>query len=121
MYVLILRKKELTTHWKSFIQPLKWRCKYAELQIKKLDAQALRYDRELEGYTQQKQVPLGISELESVGVKSLPFSHNYVKREVFTRKKRRRAEATKDGSEYISQHNLFSYYGKISFLCSQII
>ncbi|KAI3449058.1 hypothetical protein Pfo_005723 [Paulownia fortunei] len=105
-----MRKKKLTTHWRSFVQPLMWRCKWVELQIKKLEAEAQKYDRELKEYSQQKQVQLEKSTLEGLGVKSLPFSQNHVRSEVLRRKKRRRAEATKDVAAFMSHHNLFSYY-----------
>lgn len=109
---LVLRKK-LTSHWRSFIHPLMWRCKWVELQIKKLEAQAQKYDRKLQEYSQKKQAQLEKSALEGLGIKSLTFAENNVRSEVHRRKKRRRAEATEDVAAYMSHHNLFSYYGTI--------
>ncbi|CAI9765152.1 unnamed protein product [Fraxinus pennsylvanica] len=103
-----MRKKKLTTHWRSFIQPLVWRCKWAELQIKKFQSQAKEYDRKLAEYTQQKQCQSQNLTLED-GVKSLPFSCNNVRSKVLKRKKRRTEETT-DVAAYMSRHNLFSYY-----------
>ncbi|KAG6630563.1 hypothetical protein CIPAW_13G027500 [Carya illinoinensis] len=37
-----IRKKKLTVHWRKFIRPLMWRCKWLELQIKELQSQALK-------------------------------------------------------------------------------
>ncbi|KAL2477870.1 hypothetical protein Fot_47025 [Forsythia ovata] len=104
-----MRRKKLTTHWRSFIQPLVWRCKWAELQIKKFQSQAQEYDRELAEYAQQKQHQSENLTLEG-GVKSLPFSCNNARSKVLRRKKRRRTEATTDVAAYMSRHNLFSYY-----------
>ncbi|XP_057808350.1 uncharacterized protein LOC131022835 [Salvia miltiorrhiza] len=104
-----LRRKKLTTHWRSFIHPLMWRCKWVELQIKKLQSRAQLYDRELEVYDEKKQTQLDNSIMID-GTKSLPFSQKNAKMDVFRRKKRRRTEATTDVTAYMSQHNLFSCY-----------
>ncbi|KAG8391537.1 hypothetical protein BUALT_Bualt01G0198000 [Buddleja alternifolia] len=105
------RKKKPTAHWRSYIQPLMWRCKWVELQIKKLQSQAQQYDRELEAYNKSKQIQLEKdSTLEGECAKSLPFSRVDAKNEVLRRKKRKRAEATTDVAAYMSRHNLFSYY-----------
>ncbi|KAK4397395.1 hypothetical protein Sango_1576100 [Sesamum angolense] len=105
-----MRKKKRTTHWRSFIQPLMWRCKWVELQIKKFEAQAQEYDRKLYEYSQRKQNQLEKHPLEGLGVKSLPHCQNDATTEVLRRKKRTRAEATKDVTAYMLHHNLFSYY-----------
>lgn len=112
--LLILRRKKLTPHWSSFIQPLRWRCKWVELQMKKLQSQAQLYDRQLEAYNEKKLNQLDDS-MEG-GTRSLPFSQKNVKIVVFKRRKRRRTESTTDITEYMSHHNLFSYYGKSVFL-----
>ncbi|KAL7083369.1 hypothetical protein ACP275_14G157400 [Erythranthe tilingii] len=110
--VFRLGKKDLTNDWRSYVQPLRWRCKWIELQIKKLEEQGRMYDVQLGKYSQQKQVWLEKSALEQgLGVKSIPFYQNHGgKNEVRKRKKRRRAEKTKDLLPYISHHNIFSYY-----------
>ncbi|KAL6557288.1 hypothetical protein OROMI_017638 [Orobanche minor] len=105
-----MRKKKRTNHWRTFIKPLMWRCKWAELQILKVEAESEKYDRELEKCHQQKPVLLEESAVEDLGVKSLPFPKNRVRGGVFMRKKRRRDEATKNVAAYMSCHNLFSYY-----------
>ncbi|KAK4416064.1 hypothetical protein Salat_2713800 [Sesamum alatum] len=105
-----MRKKKPTTHWRSFIHPLMWRCKWVELQIKKFEAQAREYDRKLDEYSQRKQTQLEIHPLEGLGVKSFPLGQSDATTEVLRRKKRRRAEATEDVAAYMSHHNLFSYY-----------
>ncbi|KAI3444781.1 hypothetical protein Pfo_001446 [Paulownia fortunei] len=106
---LRMRKKKLTTHWRSFIQPLMWRCKWIEVKIKKLQSQAQQYDRELEAYNKRKQIQSENSTLID-GVKSLPFSQMNARNDVLKRKKRRMTEATMDVAAYMSHHNLFSYY-----------
>ncbi|KAL0291777.1 UNVERIFIED_CONTAM: hypothetical protein Scaly_2621000 [Sesamum calycinum] len=87
-----------------------WRCKWVELQIKKFEAQAQEYDRKLDEYSQRKQNQLEKHPLEGLGVKSLPHCQNDATTEVLRRKKRTRAEATKDVTAYMLHHNLFSYY-----------
>ncbi|KAK6162641.1 hypothetical protein DH2020_002482 [Rehmannia glutinosa] len=96
-----MRKKKLTPHWRTFIQPLMWRCKWAELQIKKLQSQAQQYERELEAYNKQKQNRLENSTVID-GVKSLPFSRVVASSDVLKRKKRRMTEATTDVAAYMS-------------------
>ncbi|XP_042065456.1 uncharacterized protein LOC121808967 [Salvia splendens] len=110
-----LRRKKLTTHWRSFIHPLMWRCKWVELQIKKLQSRAHLYDRELEVYDLKRQTELDSSTMVD-GTKSLPFSRENAKLDVFRRKKRRRTEATTDVAAYMSQHNLFSCYENKKYL-----
>ncbi|KAF5446140.1 hypothetical protein F2P56_031792 [Juglans regia] len=104
-----IRKKKLTVHWRKFIHPLMWRCKWIELQIKELQSQALKYDRELAVYDQRKQFEFENFTLEGFDAKSLPFSRQ-LRNKVMTRKKRKRLEETVDVMSYMSQHNLFSYY-----------
>ena len=111
MPLLICRRKKLTTHWRSFIHPLMWRCKWVELQIKKLQSRAHLYDKELEVYDSKRQSELDSSTMVD-GTKSVPFSRENAKLNVFRRKKRRRTEATTDVAAYMSQHNLFSCYGR---------
>ncbi|XP_042038323.1 uncharacterized protein LOC121784224 [Salvia splendens] len=110
-----LRRKKLTTHWRSFIHPLMWRCKWVELQIKKLQSRAHLYDRELEVYDLKRQSELDSSTMVD-GTKSLPFSRENAKLDVLRRKKRRRTEATTDVAAYMSQHNLFSCYENKKYL-----
>ncbi|KAL1543330.1 hypothetical protein AAHA92_20319 [Salvia divinorum] len=109
------RRKKLTTHWRSFIHPLMWRCKWVELQIKKLQSRAHLYDRELEVYDLKRQTELNSSTMVD-GTKSLPFSQENAKSDVFRRKKRRRTEVTTVVAAYMSQHNLFSCYENKKYL-----
>ncbi|KAL3613692.1 hypothetical protein CASFOL_041766 [Castilleja foliolosa] len=103
------RRKKVTAHWRAFIEPIMWRCKWTELQIKKLESLAQKYDRELEAHNKLKQIQLEGPTLID-GVKSVPFSRTNAVNDLFKRKKRRMTEATKDVAEYMSCHNLFSYY-----------
>ncbi|XP_027106577.1 uncharacterized protein [Coffea arabica] len=104
------RKKRLTSHWRTFIQPLMWRCKWVELQVKKLRSQALKYDREVVNHDQRKHYLLENLPLEGCGVKSPPCSTDGPTDKVMRRKKRRRLEDTTDVTSYMSHHNLFSYF-----------
>lgn len=101
----------MTVHWRKFIRPLTWRCKWIELQIKELQSQAQMYDRELAVYDQRKQFEFENFPLEEFDAKSLPFSSQALRDKVMKRKKRKRVEETIDITTYMSQHNLFSYYG----------
>lgn len=106
-----VRKKRLTPHWRTFIRPLVWRCKWVELQIKKFQSQASEYDRELAKYNRRKKTELESScVLEGFGAKSLPFSGRSKRKEVMKRRKRKRVEDTGDMVGYMSRHKLFSYF-----------
>ncbi|KAF5736199.1 hypothetical protein HS088_TW14G00335 [Tripterygium wilfordii] len=104
------RRKKLTDHWRNFVHPLMWRCKWMELQIKELHSQALKYDRELAEYDERKQFDCEKSALEGFDAKSLPYSSYIQRKKVMQRKKRRRIEDTVDMASYMLQHNVFSYY-----------
>ncbi|KAK3222916.1 hypothetical protein Dsin_009941 [Dipteronia sinensis] len=108
--VLPMRNKKLSNHWRRFVHPIMWRCKWAELQIKEFQSQALKYDRELAKYDQKKQFEFEKSTLEGYDVTSLPFSCQNGVNQVMKRKKRKRVEETTDLASYLSHHNLFSYY-----------
>ncbi|KDP32028.1 hypothetical protein JCGZ_12489 [Jatropha curcas] len=105
-----MRRKKLTDHWRRFIRPLMWRCKWIELQIKEFQSQALKYDRELAEHEQRKQFDYGTFLIEGIDAKSTPFSSCTKRNKVMKRKKRKRIEEATDISSYMLQHNLFSYY-----------
>ncbi|KAF3968379.1 hypothetical protein CMV_007716 [Castanea mollissima] len=106
---LQLRKKKLTNHWRNFIRPLMWRCKWTELRIKEMELQALKYARELAAYDQRKQPGFDQFTFEGLGSKSLPFSSQCCKKKTIKRRKRKRVEDTTDLTSYMSKHHLFSY------------
>ncbi|KAL6495350.1 hypothetical protein OROGR_029913 [Orobanche gracilis] len=101
-----IRRKKLTAHWRSFIQPIMWRCKWTELQIKKLQTLAQKYDRKLEVHNKRKQIQSEDSPLID-GVKSLPFSRTESRVDLVKRKKRRMIETTTDVTEYIEQEEFY--------------
>lgn len=103
------RKKNLTTHWRNFIRPLMWRCKWTELRIKEIEHQALKYSNELAAYDQRKLSGIDPSTIEGFGSKSLPYSNQYYREKAIKRRKRKRVEDTTDIASYMSDHNLFSY------------
>ncbi|CAK7337768.1 unnamed protein product [Dovyalis caffra] len=105
-----MRRKKLTDHWRRFIRPLMWRCKWVELQIKEFQSQALKYDREIAEHGRRKQFDLETFMAEGFPVKSLPFSTCTTRKKAMKRKKRKRFEETADVASYMLQHNLFSYY-----------
>ncbi|XP_075519254.1 uncharacterized protein LOC142553128 isoform X1 [Primulina tabacum] len=105
-----MRKKRVTGHWRSFIQPLMWRCKWTELQIRKFESQARKYDKELEEYGRRKNDQLQNPSFEGLGVKSLHFTSSNPRNGVYMRKKRKRTEDSMDIASYMSRHNLFSYH-----------
>ncbi|XP_050385315.1 uncharacterized protein LOC126801880 [Argentina anserina] len=107
------RKKKLTGHWRKFIRPLMWRCKWLELQIKELQSQALKYDEEVEKYNKLKHFEYGGYTAEGFDGKSIPFSSQIQRSTVMKRKKRKRVEDTTDIPSFISNHKLFSYYENI--------
>ncbi|XAR64588.1 hypothetical protein NMG60_11008324 [Bertholletia excelsa] len=104
------RKKKLTSHWRSFIRPLMWRCKWTELKIKEFQSQASKYARELAAYDQRKQLELDHFTIENCGSKSFPKTFQHDGRKAMKRRKRKRVEDTTDITSYMSQHNLFSYH-----------
>lgn len=107
----LFRKKKLTDHWRKFIHPIMWRCKWTELQIKELQSRALKYDRELAEYDLRKQVELEESTLGDFDSKSQPFYCQSRRNQIMKRKRRKRVEETTDLASYMSCHNLFSYHG----------
>ncbi|KAM1925416.1 hypothetical protein ACFX13_032695 [Malus domestica] len=104
------RKKKLTNHWRSFIRPVMWRCKWMELRIKEIEAQALKYSRDLRvAYDKKRHTGFDQRTLEEFGSKSLPFCSQFRRKKAMKRRKRKRVEDTADIASYISNHNVFSY------------
>lgn len=113
--LLPYRKKKLTNHWRNFVRPLMWRCKWTELKIKEIKSQASKYAREIAAYEQKKHSGIYQSTFEGFCSKSLPFSNECYRRKAVKRRKRKRVEDTNDAASYMTHHNLFSYLG-ISFI-----
>lgn len=91
-----------------------------ELQIKELQSQALKYDKELAEYKERNQFECGTSASEGLDAKSRPLLSQIGRNKVMRRKKRKRVEEAVDIASYMSQHNLFSYFGMlfaIMFMC----
>ncbi|XP_010531278.1 PREDICTED: uncharacterized protein LOC104807615 [Tarenaya hassleriana] len=107
---LWVRKKRLTDHWRRFIQPIMWRCKWLELRMKELQSRAQKYDKELEVYYQAKQFELESLKSEGLASKELLLSCHTKTNGVVKRKKRKRVEETTESSSYMLSHNLFSYH-----------
>lgn len=105
------RKKKLTDHWRNFIRPLMWRCKWTELRIKEIESQALKYSKELAEFDQRKCMGPDPLTLEEIGSKSLPFSSHQYRSKAKKRRKRKKVEDTTDIGSYMSHHYLFSYLG----------
>ncbi|XP_060208642.1 uncharacterized protein LOC132636017 isoform X2 [Lycium barbarum] len=105
-----IRKKKLTSHWREFIRPIMWRCKWAELKMKELQLQAAKYDGEISAHDRKRHRVLDQASLEESGSKSLPFIHPRHRKKTMKRKKRKRVEDGTDIATHMSSHNLFSYF-----------
>lgn len=90
-----------------------WRCKWAELKIKEFGSQAIKCDREILALNQRKHTSLHQYPAEESGSRSLPYTLQEQKQKVLKRRKRERVEDKVDTKSYMSNHNLFSYLGKI--------
>ncbi|KAL5574745.1 hypothetical protein UlMin_016444 [Ulmus minor] len=103
-----MRKKKVTNHWRNFIRPVMWRCKWMELRIKEFESQSRKYSKVLATYKKEKH--LGVDQFLPEGScsKSLPFLRRNNKK-AMRRRKRKRVEDTTDITSYMLQHNLFSY------------
>lgn len=88
-----------------------WRCRWLEVQIKKLQAQSLKYDRELALYDQRKQSFYEDFSGDGFAVKSTGFSNHTQRHRFMKRKGRKKVEETTDVASYMAHHNVFSYYG----------
>ncbi|KAH6778347.1 hypothetical protein C2S51_009659 [Perilla frutescens var. frutescens] len=106
--VFPVRKKKLTGHWRNFIHPLMWRCKWAELRIKELDSQASKYAREVSVIDRRKHVSVDKRTVEQSGSKLLPFPLQSHRKRPMKRRKRKRVENTTDIASYMSNHILLS-------------
>ncbi|KAK9051587.1 hypothetical protein SSX86_028214 [Deinandra increscens subsp. villosa] len=103
------RKKRVSSHWRKFVQPIMWRCKWVELQLKKFQSMAIMYEKEIEKHNQTKRLKYKNFELEGGCAKSMPFFHDPQREKPMKRKIRKRQEEW-DPEVYMSQHNLFSYF-----------
>ncbi|KAI4304963.1 hypothetical protein MLD38_040416 [Melastoma candidum] len=110
--VFALRKKKLTDHWRLFIQPLRWHCKWLELQMKELNAQATKYDNAIAKYEQRKQLGLESLHGGNIDSKSAPILDQDKREKLMKRRKRKKNEDAMDLASYMSHHNLFSFYDK---------
>ncbi|KAG5095872.1 hypothetical protein JHK84_051460 [Glycine max] len=106
---LCRKNKTTTSHWRRFIHPVRWRCKWLELQVKKLNSVALKYDKELAAYDHRKQLEFSKFSIDDLNVKSVPIYDGIHTNKVMKRKKRKKAEES-DLSSYVSNHSIFSYY-----------
>ncbi|KAL4590974.1 hypothetical protein LXL04_003922 [Taraxacum kok-saghyz] len=104
-----VRKKKLTNHWRNFIRPVMWRCKWAELKIKQFESQALQYAKTIATYDQTKHLA-NQSIPEGFTTRSMPFSCQGHHNKLMKRRKRVRVEDTADAKLYMSKHILFSYH-----------
>lgn len=115
---IFYRKKKMTAHWRNFIRPLMWRCKWTELRIKEIESQASKYSKELAEYEQVKHPGMDVHASDSLCSKSLPYSGQCYNKRTIKRRKRKKIEETTDISSYMSSHNLFSYLGMAVFSCN---
>ena len=111
----MIRKKKLSARWRKFVRPVMWRCKWVELQLRELQSQVSKYDRELAECNRKKQCELDRDPTEDLGIKLVPFVSQNQSVKLMKRKKRKRVEETIDVASYTSSHSLLSYYGVNSF------
>ncbi|KAK7386131.1 hypothetical protein VNO78_26118 [Psophocarpus tetragonolobus] len=105
--------KCLTGHWRRFIRPISWRCKWIELQMKQLQSQTRKYEKELAMYDYNtKQLYFANLTLDGSNIKSVPISGRMLVNKVMKRNKRKRVEEKCDITSYMSNHSLFSYHEK---------
>ncbi|XP_054776806.1 uncharacterized protein LOC129285240 [Prosopis cineraria] len=104
------RRKKLTSHWKSFIRPLRWRCKWIELQLKKLRSQELKYEKEIAAYDYRRQIMSANFASDGIDTKLAPLTGGICGKKVMKRKKRKRVEETCNLASYTSDHRVLSYY-----------
>lgn len=104
----IVRKKKVTSDWRKFIGPERWRCQWLELRMNELLSQVAKYDKELALINHEKYLQLEMikadrckSELQQLDLPSY---------ETMKRRKRKRYEDSTDTSAYIKKHQIFSYY-----------
>nr|GFB24094.1 hypothetical protein [Tanacetum cinerariifolium] len=102
-------KKRLTNHWKSFVRPLMWRCKWAELKIKQFESQALKYAKKIAAGDLTKHLASSQAIPDGFSSRSMPYTQRR-QRKFMKRRKRVRVEETTDADLYMSQHILFSYH-----------
>ncbi|KAK7350432.1 hypothetical protein VNO77_09068 [Canavalia gladiata] len=66
--------KGMTVHWRRFIRPVMWRCKWIELKLKQLQSQAHKYEKDLAAYNHTKQLDFAHLTLDGSDIKSVPIS-----------------------------------------------
>ncbi|XP_039040771.1 uncharacterized protein LOC120179160 [Hibiscus syriacus] len=103
-------KRRLTDHWRRFIHPLMWRCKWLEIKFCELKSQGLKYERELAQYDQSKRFEFEKFTSGGFDARLCAFRSKAPRKEVMKRKKRKRVEDTADVASYMSHHDIFSYY-----------
>ncbi|XP_022742018.1 uncharacterized protein LOC111293553 [Durio zibethinus] len=105
-----MRKRRLTDHWRRFIRPLAWRCKWLEVKLQEFRSQALKYEGELAEYDQNEQFEFEKVTFKGFDAKLRVFPSKIQRKEEMKRKKRKKIEDTADVASYMSHHNIFSYY-----------
>ncbi|XP_029130564.1 uncharacterized protein LOC109815160 isoform X1 [Cajanus cajan] len=104
--------KSLTIHWRRFIRPIRWRCKWIELRMKQLQSQARKYEKELAAYNYTKQLDFAHLTIDDSNIKSVPRYGRMHRNNIMKRNRRKRVEEQCDQASYMSNHSLFSYYEK---------
>ncbi|XP_027337718.1 uncharacterized protein LOC113851434 [Abrus precatorius] len=104
--------KGVTIHWRRFIRPIMWRCKWIEMQLKQLHSQACKYEEELAAYNHTKQLDFAHLNFDDSDVKAVPITGRMHKNKAMKRNRRERVEEMCDLASYMSNHSLFSYYEK---------
>lgn len=98
----------MTSHWRKFIQPIMWRCKWLELQARKFESIAAVYDKELEKHNKTKELKYKNFVLEGCCAKSMPYVHDSKTQKLMRRKLRKKHEDS-DTNMCMLHHNISSY------------
>lgn len=93
-----------------------WRCRWAELQIRRLLYQASKYDLQAEAISRRKKLTSEDLTIDDTGAKSPSISGGIRREKFMERRKRKRLEDSTDKAAYMAQHNLFAYIGRAFYV-----
>lgn len=111
-YDVYRKKRALDADWKTYRQGIEWRCRWVELRVEELQAEANKYTRILEAARTCK-----VQHHQDGSVARTSTIDRDHKVRILRRRHRRRVEETADLKSNMSKHPLFSRYGKMS-LCT---
>jgi hypothetical protein len=78
--------------------------------MKDLQSQVSKYDKELSVLKHEKELQTKMIELDCSSSRSVPFSSHFCRKTM--KRRRKKTELKMNASSYISNHTVFSYFGK---------